>query len=73
MKIITTILLIVLMLFVVGCDTELGHHHHENHDHDGDGVQDHVPEEHDSEWHEENEDYIERNSLLSSKSFLVKS
>lgn len=38
-------LILILLVFAVGCDTELGHHH-EDHDHDGDGIQDHTSEEH---------------------------
>lgn len=44
-KIIMVILLIFLVLFTFGCDTELGHTD-ENHDHNGDGIQDHTTEEH---------------------------
>ena len=63
MKVVIVIFLVILILFTVGCDTELGHHH-EDHDHDGDGVQDHAPENHDSELYEENEYHIEETSWV---------
>jgi hypothetical protein len=40
------VLVLGLLVFTVGCDTELGH---VDHDHDHDGVQDHTAEEHDPE------------------------
>jgi len=46
MKVLFVALIIAVVLFTVGCDTELGHHHEENHDHDGDGVPDHAPKDH---------------------------
>jgi hypothetical protein len=36
-------LLLIALVFLSACDTELGH---ESHDHDGDGHEDHAPEEH---------------------------
>jgi hypothetical protein len=44
-KYLLLLLILGLLVFSVGCDTELGHSH-ENHDHDGDGVPDHTVEEH---------------------------
>ena len=44
------LLMIFLLVFTTGCDTELGHSH-EDHDHDGDGVPDHTAEEHHEEEH----------------------
>ncbi|MBU0459896.1 MAG: hypothetical protein KJ597_01060 [Nanoarchaeota archaeon] len=52
MKLVFVLLVVSLMLFTVGCDTELGHSH-EDHDHDGDGIQDHTEEEH----HEEHDNF----------------
>jgi hypothetical protein len=61
------LILTVLTLFTVACDTELGHSHdgtdshHENHDHDGDGIQGHTLEEHSVDdkidQHHENSDH----------------
>ncbi len=39
---------VLLLLFAVGCDTELGHSD-EGHDHDGDGIEDHAAEDHGDE------------------------
>jgi len=44
------LLILGLLVFATGCDTELGHSH-EDHDHDGDGVPDHTAEEHHEEEH----------------------
>lgn len=52
MKWIFLLLVFGLLLFTVGCDTELGHSH-EEHDHDGDGIQDHTAEEHHEDEHDE--------------------
>lgn len=53
MRIIITLMLIFLVLFTLGCDTELGYR--EDHDHDGDGIQDHTAEEHNDPMHEPSE------------------
>ena len=54
MRIIITLMLVFLVLFSIGCDTELGHPD-ENHDHDGDGIQDHTTEEHNNYMDEHSE------------------
>jgi len=57
MRKIIIILLVFLVLFTLGCDTELGHGS-EDHDHDGDGIPDHAAEEHVDEEHDELEEHI---------------
>ena len=47
MKILFGLLIIFLLVFAVGCDTELGHSA-DDHDHDGDGMPDHSAEDHDA-------------------------
>ena len=47
------ILVVLMLLFTVACDTELGH---AGHDHDGDGVQDHDASEHMDEEHDMHDD-----------------
>ncbi len=47
------LLLVLLLVFTAGCDTELGHSHE---DHDGDGIQDHAPEDHHEQHREEPHD-----------------
>jgi len=59
MKVLIVTLMIVLILFTIGCDTELGHH--ENHDHEGDEIPDHIPEEHEEE-HGQDLNHIEHTS-----------
>ncbi|MBT4805801.1 hypothetical protein HON71_06550 [Candidatus Woesearchaeota archaeon] len=49
-KYLLMLLILGLLVFATGCDTELGHSH-EDHDHDGDGVPDHTAEEHHEEEH----------------------
>ena len=44
-KYLLLLLIFGLLVFAIGCDTELGHSH-EEHDHDGDGIPDHTAEEH---------------------------
>ena len=52
MKIMFVLLVLGVLVFATGCDTELGHSHSgEDHDHDGDGIQDHTAEEHHEEEH----------------------
>jgi len=51
-KIIMVILLIFLVLFTFGCDTELGHG---SEDHDGNGIQDHTTKEHNDTMDEHSE------------------
>lgn len=43
-EIIFIFVVLSLLVFAVGCDTELGHSHVEDHDHDG--IPDHPAEEH---------------------------
>ena len=60
-KYILIIGLIVLLLSITACDTELGRSD-EDHDHDGDGEQDHAAEYHDEEEQHEEESYEEETS-----------
>jgi hypothetical protein len=45
MRILLIVLLVLLMLCSVGCDTELGHNH-ADHDPDGESIHNHTSEEH---------------------------
>jgi hypothetical protein len=56
------IMLVLLIAFTVGCDTELGHSD-EDHDHDGDGVQDHISEDHEEEHEELTHEEIHRQGI----------
>ena len=55
MKKLIVFAVVILAIFALGCDIELGH---VDHDHDGDGVQDHAAEDHDEEEdHHEDEEH----------------
>lgn len=59
MKLVFVLLVLGLLVFATGCDTELGHSH-EDHDHDGNGISDHTAEEHHEQGHNDFETELPR-------------